>query len=41
MRVKMILPALTEATSPHFRPIKDPLDRQRHAAYAAGWKKFE
>ena len=22
MRVRMILPALTEATSPHFRPIK-------------------
>jgi hypothetical protein len=35
MKVKMILPALTEATSPFWRPIL------RHAAYSAGWKKFE
>jgi len=37
MRVKMILPALTEATSPHFRPIKyslfPPLGLATLAAY--------
>jgi hypothetical protein len=36
MRVSMILPALTEATSPFFRPI-----RYWHPTYAGGWKKFE
>ncbi|HEY7922385.1 MAG: hypothetical protein ACHP85_02790 [Burkholderiales bacterium] len=57
--VKLILPALTEATSPLFRPMAyrdfyrwggilrgastKPTLRGalRHAAYAAGWKKFE
>ncbi|HEX6336910.1 MAG TPA: hypothetical protein VFZ85_08150 [Jiangellaceae bacterium] len=43
MRVTMILPALTEATSPLFRPIKYSRvhERLRHLAYAGGWKKFE
>ena|SRR5215813_1837915 len=43
-RVKLILPALTEATSPYWRPIKyslfPPLGLATLAAYA-DWKKFE
>ncbi|HKD62369.1 MAG TPA: hypothetical protein VKB47_18035 [Terracidiphilus sp.] len=35
LRVKFILPALTEATDPYWRPIN------KHFFYAAGWKKFE
>ena len=40
MKVKMILPALTEATSPFFRPIKyslfPPLGLATLAAYLSG-----
>ena len=45
LNVLMVLPALTEATGPLWRPIKyalfPPLGLAQHAAYAAGWKKFE
>lgn len=50
MKVKMILPALTEATSPFYRwgsivrgasAHGSLVSGLRHAAYAAGWKKFE
>ncbi len=51
LRVKLILPALKEATDPQWRPIKyfarasvqhGSLKHQaKHFFYAAGWKKFE
>ena len=46
MKVRMILPALTEATSPFWRPIRvlavsTARPGLRHVVYAAGWKKFE
>ena len=37
MRVKMILPALTEALSPHFRPIKYSLFPPLGLATLAGY----
>ena len=38
MKVKLILPALTEASAATHGSIAS---RLRHFAYAAGWKKFE